>query len=108
MSFSRCSGRVRKATPEMRLFVEQIAGHNSEAHSKLIRNLRRAMLEELTDRQRQIMMMYHADELNMRQIADVLSIHPSTVSRTLKRAENNLRRCLRYGAADYLVDMYND
>ena len=34
--------------------------------------------------------------LGYTEIARKLGVHPSTVSRTLKRAQERLRRCLRY------------
>ena len=40
--------------------------------------------------------------LVMRQIGDRLGIDRSTVSRTIKRGEQRLQRCLRYGAEAYL------
>ena len=36
------------------------------------------------------------------QMAKRLGVAPSTVSRTIKRGEARLRRCLRYGAAALL------
>ena len=36
--------------------------------------------------------------MNMRQIGERMGVNKSTVSRTIKRGEARLRRCLRYGA----------
>ena len=41
----------------------------------------------------------------MRQIGQELGVDKSTVSRTIKRGEARLRRCLRYGAAAFLNDV---
>ena len=38
----------------------------------------------------------------MRQIGQELGVDKSTVSRTIKRGEARLRRCLRYGAGAFL------
>jgi RNA polymerase sigma-70 factor (ECF subfamily) len=51
---------------------------------------------ELTDRQRETLLAYYIEELNIIQIAQRRGVHKSTVSRTLKRAEAKLRRYLRY------------
>ena len=52
--------------------------------------------QELTDRQRETLLAYYIEELNIIQIAQRRGVHKSTVSRTLKRAEEKLRRYLRY------------
>ena len=41
---------------------------------------------------------------NMIEISQELGVDKSTVSRTIKRGEARLRRCLRYGAKQFLVD----
>ena len=46
--------------------------------------------------------MYYAQDLNMREIAEILGVDRSTVSRTILRGERRLQRCLRYGAARLL------
>ena len=51
---------------------------------------------ELTDRQRETLLAYYIEKLNIIQIAQRRGVHKSTVSRTLKRAEAKLRRYLRY------------
>ena len=101
-------GRVRRASPEMTAYVRQIAGDNSGEHSRLKRNLIRAIREELTDRQRQVLQMYYVDGMTVGQVAEELGVCPSTAYRTLHRAEQRLFRCLRYGAGSYLKAMEGD
>ena len=101
-------GRVRRASPEMAAYVRQIASDNAGEHSRLKRNLIRAIKEELTDRQRQVLTMYYIQEMTVNQIGAELEVCPSTVYRTLRRAEQRLFRCLRYGAGSYLKDMGED
>lgn len=101
-------GRVRQTSPEMAAYVRQIASDNAGEHSRLKRNLIRAIREELTDRQRQVLTMYYLREMTINQIGAELEIYPSTVYRTLRRAEQRLFRCLRYGAGSYLKDMGED
>ena len=101
-------GRVRRASPEMAAYVRQIASDNAGEHSRLKRNLIRAIKEELTDRQRQVLTMYYVREMTIYQVAEELGVYPSTAYRTLHRAEQKLFRCLRYGAGSYLKDMGED
>lgn len=64
--------------------------------------LGQALREEVTDRQRQVLFLYYSQGLNMRQIAEALGVERSTVSRTLKRGEERIRRRMRYGGADLM------
>ena len=77
---------------------------NTGSRKKLINNLRRAMIRELTARQLQIMKLYYVDGMRMIYIAQELGINKSTVSRTLSRGKSRLHRCLKYGAAELLED----
>ena len=58
---------------------------------KLLKHIAVAGLQELlTERQRQIYIMYHYQNMTIPAIAKTLGVQKSTISRTLKRAENNL------------------
>lgn len=61
-----------------------------------------AMRQELTPKQRMCVRLYYVEQLNMTEIGEQLGIDKSTVSRNIKRGEANLRRCLRFGAANLL------
>ena len=100
-------GRVRRASPEMAAYLRQIAADNAVEHDRLKRNLIRAIREELTERQKQVLMLHYVEEMTINQVAEKLGVYPSTVYRTLHRGEDRLRRCLRYGAAEYLKSMYD-
>lgn len=69
---------------------------NREQQARLLRNLRRAMEQELTPRQHEIVLLYFDQGLPVTRIAALLDITPSTVSRTLRRAKDRLRRYLEY------------
>ena len=56
----------------------------------------RVMENELTGIQRHTLELYYFQELSIAQIARLRGVHPSTVVRTIRRAEDRLRRCLRY------------
>lgn len=75
---------------------------NSADITRLKRNLIRALQSDVTPRQREMLELYYAKGLNMRQIGELLGVHKSTVSRTVKRGEQRLKRCLRYGAGALL------
>ena len=61
-----------------------------------LQRLRRAVRQELSPRQRETVEAYYFENKTMEQIARELGVNRSTVSRTLKRAENKLRRFLQY------------
>ena len=61
-----------------------------------MKRVRRVIREELTQLQRQTLIAYYFQQRNIPQIARDRGVNKSTVSRTLKRAEDKLRRYLRY------------
>ena len=90
---------------DMAVYARQMSADNSKEISRLKRNLIRALQEDVTPRQRQTLLLYYSDGLNMREIGERLGVDKSTVSRTIKRGDRRLRRCLRYGAEAYLKSM---
>ena len=70
-----------------------------EDNSRRLRRLRRRLpdaMAELTPRQREVLALYMEGDMNVTQIAAVLGVNKSTVSRSLHRALRRLERCLRY------------
>ncbi len=61
-----------------------------------LQRIQRVIQEELTELQRQTIVAYYFQELSIPQIATERGVNKSTISRTLHRAEDKLRRCLRY------------
>jgi len=96
-------GKVYAA--DMAVYSRQMSADNSHEISRLKRNLIRALREDVTPKQRQVLLLYYAEGLNMREIGERLGVDKSTVSRTIKRGERRLQRCLRYGAEAYLRNM---
>ena len=82
---------------EWELWQREQQGDNSETLERLRRNLRKARAAELTPRQAELLRMHFDEGKTIRQIARELNVAPSTVSRTVNRAKERLRRCLRYG-----------
>lgn len=69
---------------------------NSEQLERMRRNLRRVRAAELTERQAEMVHLYYDLGMNMPQIARELGITKSTVSRTLARGRERLKRYLQY------------
>ncbi len=58
--------------------------------------LRQVIQNDLTTRQKQIILLYFGKRMNMTEIANLLQVNKSTVSRTLRRALDRLEKYLRY------------
>ncbi len=84
--------------------MRQISEYNTNAETlnRTKRNLVRALNEDITRRQRQMLILYYVERLNMTEIGARLGVDKSTVSRTIRRGTNRLRRILRYGAEVFL------
>lgn len=61
-----------------------------------LEQVHRVISGELTPHQRQTLLAYHIQNKSIPQIAAERGVNKSTVYRTLRRAENRLRRCLQY------------
>lgn len=102
MSGTRCKERsaLRRRDNEfwgdMAAWRREERGDNSERLERLRRNLRQARGRELTARQAQILSMYYDEELSITAIARELGLCKSTVSRTLHRGRERLKRYLQY------------
>lgn len=89
---------------DMAVYARTIAEDNLLQHQALKRNLVAALREDVTERQRQALLLYYAEGLNMKEIGERMGVDKSTVSRTIKRGEYRLRLCLRYGARNLLEE----
>ena len=61
-----------------------------------LRRVQQVIREELTPLQRQALVAYYFQEQTMEQIARDRGVNKSTVCRTLHRAEEKLRKYLKY------------
>ena len=61
-----------------------------------LERVQRVIREELTELQRQTLTAYYFHRQTIPQIARERGVNKSTLSRTLRRAEEKLRRYLRY------------
>ena len=105
MRNTRFDTRSSEWIGDMTVWLRQNAEDNSLQLERMKRKLRIAREKELTPRQREVLTLYNAGGRSAHEIADLLEVCPSTVFRTLKRAEKRLFRCLRYGAQSYLLGM---
>lgn len=94
--------RGKTYAADMAVYARLMAEDNGEQLLELRANLARALREEVTKRQREMLFLYYERGLTMKEIAVLLDIDRSTVSRTIKRGEKRLRRCLRFGGAALL------
>ena len=81
---------------DMTVWLRENAEDNHEQMERLLRNLRKARTQELTPRQQEILTLRYEQNMRVTEIARLLGLNRSTVSRTLKRAQERLRRCLQY------------
>ena len=61
-----------------------------------LKRVQRVIREELTPLQREALIAYYFQEQSITQIAQERGVNKSTVCRTLHRAEEKLRRYLKY------------
>ena len=61
-----------------------------------LKRVQRVIREELTEMQRQTLLAYYFQEKSITEIAQDRGVNKSTVCRTLHRAEEKLRRYLKY------------
>ena len=81
---------------DMAMYSRQMDADNSREISRLKRNLIRALREDVTEKQRQVLLLYYAEGKNMREIGESMGVDKSTVSRTLSRGRKRLKRYLQY------------
>ena len=61
-----------------------------------MQRIRRVIEQELTSKQREIILAYYFQDKSIPEIAAERGIHKSSVCRCLKRAEQRVRLCLKY------------
>lgn len=89
---------------DMVAYVRAMAPDNSGEVTRLKHCLARALQADVTPRQREELLLYYGDGKCVQEIADLLGLNKSTVSRTLRRGERRLRRCLKYCAPSFLYE----
>lgn len=69
---------------------------NDSERSRMKKILQKAILDELTDKQRYCLCEYFLNGRNMKSIADDLNVNPSTVTRHIQSAMRRLKRVTKY------------
>ncbi len=75
---------------------EVLFGKQPDGGRALRRAVRAAWNNELTDCQKRCLDLYYRERHTMKEIAQIRGVSVPTVSRTLRRARNRLRRVLQY------------
>lgn len=96
MSYTPSTTRASEFQGDLSVWLRENAETNNEQMSRLRRNLLRAIDEDLTPRQREVVSMHYFNSLSVTRIAEKLGVDRSTVSRTLTRAEQKLKKMLKY------------
>ena len=81
---------------DMTVWLRENSEDNQVQLERLRRNLRLARKQELTPCQQQVLELHYERNMSVTQIARHLGVNASTVSRTLRRAQERLRRYLQY------------
>ena len=81
---------------DMTVWLRDNAGDNRDQLLQLRRKLRQAREKELTPCQKRVVELCFEQGMSVTEAAELLQVAPSTVSRTLRRAKERLRRCLQY------------
>lgn len=69
---------------------------NRPERERMKKILTRAICHELTDRQRDCVMMYYLEGMKMKDIAQVMNLSRSTVTRHIQSATRKLRKVASY------------
>lgn len=81
---------------DMTVWLCENGDDNTAQLERMRRSLRQARQQALTPRQREMLVMRYERNMSGSEIARELGLNRSTVSRTLRRARDRLRRCLQY------------
>ncbi|HHX57125.1 MAG TPA: sigma-70 family RNA polymerase sigma factor [Clostridiales bacterium] len=80
--------------------IEMANASNASDNSQTIAKVKKVMVEviknDLTARQKELIMLYYYKNMKVIEIAEQLNIDHSTVSRTLSRARKNIMERLKY------------
>jgi RNA polymerase sigma-70 factor (ECF subfamily) len=90
------SDRVLEFDKQFIADMMQVPVTNRERLAVVCRALRKAIDNELTPRQREVLLMRWFENRSGAEIAAILHLNPSTVCRDLKRAQARLRKSLQF------------
>ena len=86
---------VSLSVPELdKKLREMYNSRLAETNNETLKKVRHALVEiiknDLTERQKETVVLYYYKKMTMTEIADILGVNVSTVSRTLARARKNI------------------
>mgnify|MGYP004631880887 FL=1 len=86
---------VSLSVPELdKKLREMYNSRLAETNNETLKKVRHALVEiiknDLTERQKETVVLYYYKKMTMAEIADILGVNVSTVSRTLARARKNI------------------
>lgn len=70
--------------------------NTQDSAEKLKKIMARVIKDDLTARQREIITLYYYKMYGVSEIAEILGISPSSVSRTIKRARDRIYKYMKY------------
>lgn len=76
------------------LIGEDVSGGSK--HNLMVKILRSIIENELSERQRQMIGLYYFGRRNIPEIAELLGVNRSTVSRTISRGRRNIMEKMKY------------
>ena len=85
-----------EADREIRAILKEDSGDSEELTGKLKRTMLKVIKNELTPRQKEIIMLYYFKDMDIVHIAGLLEITPQAVSSAMKRARLKIYRYLQY------------
>ena len=85
-----------EADREIRAILKEDSGDSEELTGKLKRTMLKVIKNELTPRQKEIIMLYYFKDMDIVHIAGLLEITPQAVSSVMKRARLKIYRYLQY------------
>lgn len=88
LSFDLCENYISESTLNK--------GDNNRRLNEAKNALRHIISEQLTDRQKEVAVLYFYKRFNIPQIAELLCVNKSTVSRTLARALKRINDHMKY------------
>ena len=103
--------RVQSPAPPVRgrrSYSSRIGAETNKMSSQRRKFLRRAIGNELTDRQRDCVQLYYGERLTMQEIADELHLTRGTVCKHLQKASARLSHALQYSALGMRAEQSRD
>lgn len=84
------------ADKKIAALIGEVESNNSEKHRMMIKIMRDIIENELSERQRQMICLYYYSRMNIPEIAEMLGVNRSTVSRTISRGRRNIMEKMKY------------